>query len=460
MSSRTVFLFPGLGAYSTGVLRQARHDHRQIDETFHEIDEVAAERGLPPVSALLFRDRALTIQEMLAEPAELLQLAIFGASVVTHRILVEGGLEPDLLVGHSFGEMAALVAAGAFSLADGARLVCARCDALRDWEGRGVMAAIGTNETAAGHLPGLLDEPDLVIGCLNAPRQTVLSGPAAAVDRAERVARALDLPFARLQLPYASHHPAMRPAVATFVELMAGVRQLPLQRAVYSPIHLRRYTDDDDLKQALAECLVLPVLFTRTARDLHASGYQNFVEAGALNTLTRCVELTVPGVRTWAPLIDPERESEGLSAAAGASSARQRSTAVAVPRETGDAAAAVVAPAAPAQVPEQRAVEPVSPEQVSPEQVSREQVSREQVLRELRELYAAALEYPPDVLTEEVLLEAELGVDSLKQTSLLNRVVERFGLTSSSDRMRVWELPTLGHIADHVVKRADQQVMS
>ncbi|MDX8053548.1 acyltransferase domain-containing protein [Lentzea sp. BCCO 10_0798] len=445
MSSRTVFLFPGLGAYSTGVLRQARPHHRQVDETFHEIDEVAAQRGLPPVSALLFHDRPRTIQEMLAEPAELLQLAIFGASVATHRILVDHGLEPDLLVGHSFGEMAALVAAGAFSLADGARLVCARCDALRDWEGRGVMAAIGTNETAAAHLPGVLDEPDLVIGCLNAPRQTVLTGPAAAVDRAERVARALDLPFARLQLPYASHHPSMRPAVTTFVELMADIRQKPLRRAVFSPIHLRRYTDDDDLKQALAECLVLPVLFTKTVRDLHAAGYKNFVEAGALNTLTRCVELTVPGVRTEAPLIDAERESEGLSAAANTSPPRQRTTPVAVPRGAEDAAAGVVAPAAPRQVPEQRAAEPVS---------------REQVLRELRELYAAALEYPPDVLTEEVLLEAELGVDSLKQTSLLNRVVERFGLASSSDRMRVWELPTLGHIADYVVTRADQRVMS
>ncbi len=436
MSSRTVFLFPGLGAYSTGVLRRARLDHRQVDETFREIDEVAAQRGLPPVSTMLFHDRPPTIQEMLAEPAELLQLAIFGTSVATHRILIDRGPEPDLLVGHSFGEMAALVAAGAFSLTDGARLVCARCDALRNWEGRGVMAAIGISETAAGHLPGMLDEPELAIGCLNAPRQTVLSGPAAAVDRAERVATALDLPFARLHLPYASHHPAMRPAVTTFVELMANIRQQPLCRAVYSPIHLRRYTDDDDLKQALAECLVLPVLFTTTVRDLHASGYTNFVEAGALDTLTRCVELTVPGVRTEAPLIDPERESEGLSAAASTSSPRHRTAPAAVPRETRDAAAAVVAPAAPRQVPAQRATEPVP---------------REQVLQELQELYATVLEYPPDVLTDDVLLEAELGVDSLKQTSLLNRVVERFGLASSSDQMRVWELPTLGHIADHVV---------
>src|SRR5215470_8764743 len=152
MSARTtVFLFPGLGAYSPGALRQARLDHPQISETFREIDAVAAGRGIPPVSPALFGDHPPSLGELLDQPAELAQLAIFGASVATHRVLVDLGAKPDLLVGHSFGEMAALVAAGAFSLTEGARLVCDRCEALRDWEGLGMMAAIGTNAVAAGH---------------------------------------------------------------------------------------------------------------------------------------------------------------------------------------------------------------------------------------------------------------------------------------------------------------------
>jgi acyl transferase domain-containing protein len=242
------------------------------------------------------------------------------------------------------------------------------------------------------------------------------------------VAVALDLPFARLQLPYASHHPAMRPAVGVFVDLMGQVRQRRLRLPVISPIHRRRYTDDDDLRLALAECLVLPVRFTDTVRWLHARRYTTFVEAGALNALTRCVELTVPGVRTAAPLADPAAETDGLRAAAELCGAEADQPATAVPPPRGpaaaDAADAVVAPVA---------------------------APRDAVLDELRRIYAKALEYPVDVLTDDAQLEGDLGVDSLKQTSLLARVADRFGLP---DGLRVWELPTLGHIADHVLDGA------
>jgi [acyl-carrier-protein] S-malonyltransferase len=74
------------------------------------------------------------------------------------------------------------------------------------------------------------------------------------------------------------------------------------------------------------------------------------------------------------------------------------------------------------------------------------------VLEQLRGLYAAALEYPPEVLTDEALLEAELGVDSLKQISLLVQVAEQFGLPATGEIGRGLEFPTLGHVADHVLR--------
>lgn len=446
MAERTVHLFPGLGAYSAGVLHQARREYRQVDETFDDIDRIAAAQGMPTVSEVLFAQSAPSAGELLEDhPAEVAQLAIFGCSVATSRVLDHLGADPELLVGHSFGEMAALVAAGAFDLADGVRLVGARCAALRAWEGRGQMAAIGTTEVAASHLAGLLEEPDLVVGCVNAPRQVVLSGPVTSIDRAEAVARALDLPWARLQLPYASHHPAMHAAVGTFVAMADGVTQLPMRRKVYSPIHGRRYVDGDDLVRALAECLVRPVWFTAAIRELHAQGYTKFVEVGALRALTRCVELTVPGVCTVAPLADPERESEGLRAAAGAERVD-----IPAPRperqlSTVDAAVALVAPVAAGGV---RTDAEAAPRHDRPPRDDRP--GRDSVVDALRGLYAQALEYPPDVLTEEALLEAELGVDSLKQTSLLGRALDRFGLPAPDDRVRVWELPTLGRIADHI----------
>ncbi|MBW4717308.1 acyltransferase domain-containing protein [Saccharothrix obliqua] len=429
-----MLLFPGLGAYSPGVLRQARASHREVDAVFDEIDAAAARLDVPPVSAALFDGEPRPIRDLLAEPAEVLQLAIFGVSVAVHRILVARGVTPRLLVGHSFGEMAALVAAGAFTPADGVRLVCARAAALRPWEGRGGMAAIGVDEATAGHVAGVLDEPDLVVACLNAPRQTVLAGPLPALDRAERLAANLDVLFARLHLPYASHHPSMRPAVADFLERTGGIRQHPFEQAVYSPVHGRRYTDDDDLKWALAECLVRPVRFVDAVRELHAKGHTTFIESGALNALVKCVEQTVPDVRVVAPLVDPEQEDAGLRAATDpAAPPPARASRNGQPARTSPPAEAQVVGVVGEPVP----VAPAA-------------ADRRRVLAELRELYAAALEYPADLLTEDALLEAELGVDSLKQTSLLGRVVERFGLADRPAELPVWELPTLGRIADYV----------
>ncbi|MFB9908782.1 acyltransferase domain-containing protein [Allokutzneria oryzae] len=423
--NRTALLFPGLGAYSTGMLRQAAREHPEVAETFAEIDRAAAHHGVSSVTQVVLHGEPRPIREMLSLPTEILQLAIFGASVVTHRVLTAAGLRPYALLGHSFGEMAALVAAGAFSLADGVRLVCARAEALADWEGKGAMAAIGANEAVTGHLIGALDEPELVIGCLNAPKQTVISGPVEAIERAGRAAKALDLFYAKLHLPYASHHPSARAAVGRFLGLMDGIEQKPLEHRVYSPVHGRWYSDSDDLKLAVAECMVLPVRFTDAVRDLHAADTTVFVEAGALNALTRCVELTVPGVRTIAPLLDPADETGGLRRALVGQADP--------PKPRADNASVVVAPV---EIPAAREPE----------------LGKEAVLAKLRALYSTALEYPEDALTEQALLEAELGVDSLKQTALLSRVVEEFGLPDQPGELRVWELPSLGAIARHVLE--------
>jgi [acyl-carrier-protein] S-malonyltransferase len=392
------------------MLRQAASEHPQVAATFDEIDAAATPHGIQPVRDVVLGGDPMSLGEILSLRTEVAQLAIFGASVAVHRILAAQGMRPYVHIGHSFGEMAALVSAGAFTVADGVQLVCARAKALIEWEGQGAMAAIGANTAVTGHLIGALDEPDLVIACVNAPRQTVISGPIPAIGRAERAAAALDLPFARLHLPYASHHPAARPAVADFVDLTSDIRQQPLRAPVYSPVHGRRYTDADDIKRRIAECLTHPVQFLDAIRQLHTEGVATYVECGALNALTRCVELTVPDVHTIAPLLDATGELAGLRRALGD-----------VP---------VVVPAARAPV---------------------EQQSRAAVLARLRSLYATALEYPEEVLTEKALLEAELGIDSLKQTALLAKVISEFGLRDDITSLRAWDFPSLGRVADHVL---------
>jgi [acyl-carrier-protein] S-malonyltransferase len=466
-------MYPGLGAYSEGMLRQARQQHRQVDQVFEEIDEVAAELELPSVGQALFDGEGRSMQEMQESlPARVLHLAIFGASVATHRILIDQGVKPQLLLGHSFGEIGALVAAGAFDLADGARLVSARGRALEAWEGQGAMAAVGASTAVTEHIIGALDDPELVVACQNAPGQTVISGPVASMERAEAVTRGLGLFFTPLYLPYASHHPAMRPAVADFVRLTAGLRQRPLVHPVYSPIHGRRYTDEDDLCQRLGECLVLPVRFSDAIRALHDQGASVFIEVGALRALTRCVELTVPAVQTFAPLLAPDEELAALRRAVAGADGAPRGAVAPPPRQRETprqrpllATDGIVSPAPPAPPPPARSapvrLAPPPAPRPGPPPAARPALagdraavpSRAEVLERLQALYAQALEYPPDVLTEGALLEAELGVDSLKQTALLIRVGELFRLPAAAGAVRGLDFPSLGHVADHVLAR-------
>jgi acyl carrier protein len=216
---------------------------------------------------------------------------------------------------------------------------------------------------------------------------------------------------------------------------------------VFSPVHGRRYTDADDLRQALADCLVLPVRFVDAVRQLHADRCTRFVESGALNALTRCVELTVPGVRVVAPLSSPDDEIAALRAAGQSvdqvspnqpAPPPQPARLPAETRVTGQFVAA--APA----IPTARTSRPAPTAAAQP-------ARRSVVLDRLRELYAEALEDPADAFTEDAELEADLGIDSLKQTSLLARVVGEFDLPDRPAEMRVWDYATLGRLADHIV---------
>jgi acyl carrier protein len=74
----------------------------------------------------------------------------------------------------------------------------------------------------------------------------------------------------------------------------------------------------------------------------------------------------------------------------------------------------------------------------------------------LRTLYAEALEYPEEVFTDDVELEADLGIDSVKQTELLARAAEHYGMPARDDDFRLSDYATFGLVVDYVVTQAHQ----
>ncbi|WUV14816.1 acyltransferase domain-containing protein [Streptomyces sp. NBC_01485] len=433
--------------------------YQQVDETFKAVDAVAEEIFGGAVSAVLFDGPPLTLDDLLQQTSWVSQLAIYGSDVAAWRILQEHGLRPRLFVGHSMGEIPALVAAGAFSVEDGARIVAERLRALEEADlPAGRMAALTLDGQRTRQLLDLLDDPALVVAAENHDRQTVISGPEHSVRAALRVARELNAGGLLLASPFAFHHPALEPVRAPFAARIGGLLRQAPRTAVYSPILRRTYRADDDLATLLAEHLVRPVDFRGTVRSLYDGGVTTFVEAGGLGSLGRCVERVLADagdltVRSTFRLeadgrLGVEQAVTGLSGAAPDSfeqfwAAFGTRLVARVQAELAASAAALAGPAAPAPAAAAAPV-PVSAAPAAPAPGGAP--DREELFAELRSLYAQALEYPEEVFTEEVLLEAELGIDSVKQVELLTRVTGRYGLSPSD--IRLSDHDTVGKVVD------------
>jgi len=295
---RSACVFPGQGAYLEDTFLDWADRWPQIGRTFRDIDDgIAALGGVATASILLGGDPP-SLNDLLVDDPDVLQLALFGTAVAAYRIVASTRLRPDVLVGHSLGEIAALVAAGVFTIGQGARIVHIRSRCLRAAVGSGGMLVLRTGPRGAQAVVDSIEVAELVVAVENGPRQTVLAGPAEALRTAEQRARANGVAAARISSPYPFHSPLLEPVAAEFTrrlraELATTGRCL---RPVYSPIMQRFYTDDDDFAEILARHLVLPVRFTGGLRYLGDRGVRTFIECGARDALTGIVRATLPGI--------------------------------------------------------------------------------------------------------------------------------------------------------------------
>ncbi|WP_420123238.1 acyltransferase domain-containing protein [Nakamurella sp.] len=450
-STRRVYLFPGQGAYLPGAMAAFAH-HPGVRSVLDEID-----RTVPPTGAgvteLLLAAGGRPLAELLAAEPVGLQLALFGTSVALFGEIAGTVGDADVLMGHSLGEIAALTAAGALTVADGARIVAARTARLTAAAPPdGGMLALAAGADVAAGLVAAADDPGVVVAVRNAPRQTVLSGPRPGLARIAAAASALGVGATVLGSPFAFHHPALGAAAAAFRTAVAGVIVHPLRHRVHSPILGRDYRDGDDLAALLAHHLVRPVDLVSAVRRLHEHGHTVWVECGARDALGSAVRRTVPGVRTLSCL-DGSRPGPDLVGAV-----REQLTGTAGPSVTlpvvgtvgpvDDAPGPVPgAPLALVADPPALVADPPAPRGPAPAPAA----NRAELIARLRATYAAALDYPAAVFTEDADLEADLGVDSVKQTELLARVSDECGVAVTGADLGLAELSTLGRIADAVL---------
>jgi [acyl-carrier-protein] S-malonyltransferase len=214
----------------------------------------------------------------------------------------EGWDEPDApasaAAGHSLGEYAALVAAGALSFDDAVALVAERGAAMDEaarLQAGGMLALLGGEDHA---VRGLAARFGLTIANDNAPGQLVLSGADDAIAGAERVARdETGARARRLDVAGAFHSPLMAPAAERLAAALDRTPFAPARLPVYANATAAPFTDP---RRELAEHLLQPVRWRETLLAMRAAGMERFVELGPGAVLTGLVKRTL-GLRGEVP---------------------------------------------------------------------------------------------------------------------------------------------------------------
>jgi [acyl-carrier-protein] S-malonyltransferase len=295
---RDVLLFPGHACYSREQLECAMSSVESADLA-ERIDRVAtAEFGLEACFDTRGGRGGESVR-LTGDSAGHADMAAFALSLARHRLLRDHQLRSPVLLGHSFGHLAALTCAGAFSVEDAARLLFQRNEAIAALPAASTgMACLGLS---AGRTRRLLadiraagDSCEAAIACYNSPSQTVVAGPLPALSRLRRRAVDDELLYVRLPAPFAFHTRLARPAVTTMRALAAGIRQRPLRCAVFSATQRRFCADHDDLVAEMARDLARPVYFLHAVRRLRAAGASSFIECGPTALLTRLVTEILP----------------------------------------------------------------------------------------------------------------------------------------------------------------------
>ena len=233
---------------------------------------------------------------------EFTQPALLAAGVAAWRAWqARGGAMPSVLAGHSLGEYAALVAAGALSLGDGARLVRLRGQLMQEAvpAGTGAMAAIlGADDALVEQACREASGDSVVVPAnYNSPGQIVVGGHADAVDRALALLAERGVRKAvKLAVSVPSHTPLMREAANRLSTAMADVAwqepNLPVVQNVDAEVH----DGIQSIRDALVRQLYLPVQWTGCMQALAARGATRIAECGpgkVLTGLTRRIDKTL-----------------------------------------------------------------------------------------------------------------------------------------------------------------------
>ena len=311
---KLAIVFPGQGSQAVGMLA-GYAEHPLVRETFVEASQVLGQ----DLWALVDSGPAEALNETVNT-----QPVMLTADVAVYRAWrAAGGAEAAVMAGHSLGEYAALVAAGAIAFADALPLVRFRAQAMQQAvpQGIGAMAAIMG-----------LDDEGVVAACaeaaqmqsveavnFNAPGQVVIAGHKEAVERAIVAAKARGAKRGLL-LPVSApfHSKLLQPAAEKLAAYLAEVPVRVANVAVLHNVDVARAATPEAVRAALARQAASPVRWVETIQAFVAQGVTHIIESGPGAVLTGLARRIAPGVEVL-----PLNDANAIAAAIVATAAQE-----------------------------------------------------------------------------------------------------------------------------------------
>ncbi len=307
-ASKVVFLFTGGMSQYPGMGRLLFETSPRFRRTMERCAEILAPRLEQPLLKAIYPEPG---QDTLLGRVDHMLPAIFAIEYALADLWRSWGVVPAAVMGHSTGEVAAATFAGALSLEDGLMLIAERGRLMHKLPAGGGMGAI--NAPAEQVAQVIARYPDLGIGAINSPQDTVVSGGSASLDAVLAEFEKRSVKVKRLRVSLASHSPLTEPMWAAYEAAAAQVKfrepeiemvstitgKLESATLLGTPGYWRRTVNES-------------VQFARGMETLGGLGATHFVEVGPNPTLLGLGSQCLKGDYQWLPSMRDEQDDWGL----------------------------------------------------------------------------------------------------------------------------------------------------
>ena len=283
-------LFPGQGSQYTDMFRGLIAESPAARQAVETLDACARSAGFETLAGIAWQS-----DNSMGTAVWDTQWGMYLGDLLAWTVLEGMGFSPDVIASHSFGEFPSLVAAGAWSFAEGARATQARAAAVEQLGPKqgAMLSVIARREEVAAAIEPFAGQ--VWVCAENAPEQSVIGGHARAVDAVEVLLEGRRIRSKRLAVPSPFHTPLLAAAAAKLAEAIDRMSIVPPTRRVYSSTTAAPMATVDDVRDSLVRQMTQTVRWVDVIEKLWADGVRTFVEVGPSGVLTGLTRRVLEG---------------------------------------------------------------------------------------------------------------------------------------------------------------------